>query len=167
MPERSARFCPQCGVALIERERFGKTRPICPNCNHTVFFDPKVAVVAFVVEADQLLLVKRRNEPGKGSWALPAGFVDPEEHPRSAAERETLEETGLIVHAGRMLELLHRPDEGGLADLVIAYEAHVSGGTLGAADDAEAAAWFRRDALPEISMATTLLLVRRWLDGTL
>ncbi len=96
MSERVAHFCPVCGTALEIRERFGKLRPVCPQCGHTVFFEPKVAVVSFVTRGDQLLLVKRTNDPGRGKWALPAGFVEADEDPRAAAERETLEEDDLI-----------------------------------------------------------------------
>ncbi len=164
---QTVRFCPRCGAALEQRQSFGKLRPVCPKCGHTVFFDPKVAVVAFVTDEDRLLLVKRIHDPGKGGWALPAGFVDADEDPRLAAARETLEETGLVVQVGRLLDLLHRPDEDGLADIVIAYEARACGGTLCAADDAADAAWFPRDHLPELALVTTRLLAQRWLDGEL
>ena len=167
MSERSAHFCPICGSPLEMRQRHGRLRPVCVNCGHTVFFEPKVAVVVFVTDADHLLLVKRTIDPAKGMWALPAGFIDADEHPRAAAERETLEETGLTVSAGRLLDLLHRPDPDGYADIVIAYEAHVTGGALRAADDAADAAWFARNHLPEIALVTTHLLVQRWLEGQL
>lgn len=164
---RSANYCPQCGTALETRERFGRPRPVCPSCDHTVFFDPKVAVVAFVTDGDRLLMVKRRNDPGKGMWSLPAGFVEMDEDPLIAAERETREETGLIVKAERLILLMHRPDADGLADIVIAYRAQVTGGTLAAADDAEDAGWFPRDTLPQIALASTKTLVQMWLAGEL
>jgi ADP-ribose pyrophosphatase YjhB (NUDIX family) len=165
--ERVAHFCAVCGTALETRERFGKLRPVCPNCGHTVFFEPKVAVVSFVTQGEHLLLVKRTNDPGRGKWALPAGFVEADEDPRAAAERETLEETGMVVRVVRLLDLLHRPDVDGAADIVVAYQAECSGGVLCAADDAEDAAWFARDALPEVALTTTQLLVRRWLENRL
>ncbi len=140
---------------------------MCPNCGHTVFFDPKVAVVIFVTDGDRLLLIKRQNDPAKGRWALPAGFIDDDEAPQLAAIRETQEETGLTIALDRLLDLLHRPDADGLADIVIAYQAHVVGGVLAAADDADDAAWFARDALPELALVTTELLVGRWLAGDL
>ena len=45
----------------------------------------------------EVLLVKRasKNDPGEGEWALPGGFIDPEEEPYEAAQRELTEETGL------------------------------------------------------------------------
>lgn len=167
MSQRVAHFCPMCGAPLVESERFGRLRPVCSACGHTVFFDPKVAVVVFVTDGDCVLLVRRSADPGKGLWALPAGFVDADEDPRAAAVREALEETGLIVEVDRLLGLLHRPDAYGLADIVIAYAARATGGVLQAGDDAEAVAWFSRDHLPVMALATTHLLIHRWLAGKL
>jgi ADP-ribose pyrophosphatase YjhB (NUDIX family) len=166
MSERKANFCPRCGTQLVEQQRAGKLRPICPNCDHTVYFDPKVAVVAFVTRGEEVLLVKRALEPGKGKWALPAGFVDADEDPRRAVERETLEETGLVVITEHLLDVLHRPDADGLADIVIAYSVCVTGGTLQASDDAEETRWFSRHSLPEIALTTTSLLVQPWIKGS-
>ncbi|MDX2162809.1 MAG: NUDIX domain-containing protein [bacterium] len=172
MIARTAPFCPQCGAPTEAREKFGRSRPVCTRCGETVFFDPKVAVVAFVVRpalmgGDELLMIERANDPGKGRWSLPAGFVDPDEAPAAAAERETLEETGLVVQAGRLITVLHRPDPDGLADLVLVYAALWTGGNLCAGDDAAAVGWFGRDALPEIALASTHLLVTRWRSGDL
>ena len=163
MPERSAKFCPECGAALEWQERYGRLRPVCATCQHTVFFDPKVAVVAFVLYENSVLLVKRAYDPGKGLWALPAGFVDHDEDPRLAAAREAEEETGLQVEIDALMDVLHRPDADGLADIVIAYSGHVTGGTLRADDDAEDVGWFARDALPPLGLVTTQRLIESWL----
>ncbi|MFN8527877.1 MAG: NUDIX domain-containing protein [Anaerolineae bacterium] len=168
MIERTSPYCPQCGAPTELHDRFGRMRPVCTRCGSTVFFDPKVAVVAFVLRPGdsgpdgELLMIKRVNEPGKGKWSLPAGFVEPDESPVTAVERETLEETGLIVRAGALLDVLHRPDPDGLADLVLVYAAELCGGELCADDDAEAVGWFGRLALPEIALASTRMLVERW-----
>jgi len=165
MIERKANFCPLCGTALEQRERYGKVRPVCPNCNHTVFFDPKVAVVAFILNGDKVLLVKRAVDPMKGAWAFPAGFMEYDEDPRETARREVLEETGLEVQIDRLIDVFHTPDDGGAANIVIAYGATVVGGTLLAADDAEVVEWFSKENLPELAFMPSQQLAARWVAG--
>ena len=46
---------------------------------------------------DEILLIQRAYGKEKGKWSLPGGFVDRGESSRRAAQRETKEETGLIV----------------------------------------------------------------------
>lgn len=161
------KFCPQCGGPLVWRERFGRPRPVCAQCDHTVFFDPKVAVVGLITQGESVLLVRRLNDPGRGKWALPAGFVDADEDPAQALCREVAEETGLRVTLGGLIGVYHRPDLDGMADLVIAYSATVTGGVLAAGDDAGAAEWFSGaalDTLP-IALATTERLLAWWREG--
>ncbi len=160
---RVAHFCPVCGAPTRLIERFGRQRPVCTACDTTVFFEPKVAVVVLITQSERVLLVQRAHDPAKGSWALPAGFVDLDEAPADAAQREVAEETGLEVEITALLDVLHRPDPNGLADIVIAYRAHVTGGELRAGDDAADAAWFPKTALPPLGFRTSQLLLARWL----
>jgi len=62
-------------------------------------FSVTVDVVALTIRSDTLcaLVVRRSEEPHRGRWALPGGFVDVEEDLAPAAERELLEETGVRV----------------------------------------------------------------------
>lgn len=158
------RFCPQCGAPLTMRERFGRPRPVCTVCDGTVFIDPKVAVAVLITRGEEVLLVQRANDPGRGKWALPAGFIDPDEDPRAAAVREAAEETGLEIEITGLIGLFHRPDKDGLADLVIAYSALPVGGSLQAGDDASAARWIHAAALDDLptALATTGRLLVWW-----
>lgn len=160
--ERVANFCPICGSPTEMQERFGVPRPICSACGHIVFFAPAVAVLALITLGDEVLLVQRANDPKKGLWVTPAGFMEWDEDPAEAARREVLEETGLEVHIDRLLDVFHTPSDGGLADVVIAYEASIVGGTLQAADDAQDAMWFTRNNLPELAFLPTQRILARW-----
>jgi 8-oxo-dGTP diphosphatase len=61
---------------------------------------PMVSVdaVVFALSCNKakVLLINRGNEPFKGQWALPGGFVDIDEELEDAVVRELEEETGLV-----------------------------------------------------------------------
>ena len=164
---RVARFCPACGHPLALQQRLGAIRPVCDACDHVVFFDPKVAVAAWIRQDIRLLLVRRKGDPLAGFWAMPAGFMEYDEHPEDALRREVLEETGLQVRVEQLLHLFHTPADGGLANIVLVYETSICGGDLLAGDDADAVAWFRRNQLPPLAFLPTQALVRRWQAGEL
>lgn len=157
--------CPLCGTALQTVYRTGEMRPVCPNCDHTVYYDPKVAVVMLVVREKSVLLVKRGVDPEKGKWALPAGFVNAGEAPADAAVRETLEEAHITLLGLQLLDVFANPGDG-TADIIIAYGGVAAAGDRAEADDdALAAAFFPRDALPPTAFKTTEWLLGRWLRG--
>lgn len=98
--------------------------------------------------------MRRANEPWKGWWSLPGGVVETGELLRDAVRREMREETGLEVEPLEVVEIFEsiRPDAHGAIAfhyVVIDYLCRVISGSLAAADDASAAQWFRRDALPD------------------
>ena len=153
--ESQIKFCPRCGTAVKREERFGKVRPVCPHCEYVHFEDPKVAAAVLIEQDDRVLLVRRVNEPYRGLWTLPAGFIDAGEDPARAAERECLEETGLSVRVKRVLDVVPGKEHERGADFIIAYLAEVISGTLVANDDADAVDWFIRDNLPPLAFSAT------------
>ncbi len=165
--QRIASYCPVCGASTGLQTRFGIPRPVCSACGYVVVFSPAVAVLALITDQDRVLLVQRANDPKKGLWVTPAGFMEWDEDPAEAARREVLEETGLTVRIDRLLDVFHTPDDGGHADIVIAYKATITAGTLQAADDAQAAAWFTRTDLPELAFLPTQRILERWVSGEL
>jgi 8-oxo-dGTP diphosphatase len=142
-------------------ERFGRQREICPNCGWIHFADPKVAAAILLEENGRVLLVRRVNEPFRGMWTLPAGFVDADEDPARAAERECLEETGLTVRATHVIDVIAGREHPRGADFVIVYQGEVVSGDLQPADDADQAEWFARDELPSLAFRATEVMLRQ------
>ena len=155
MSERVIRFCPYCGVPVERRFLHGAERAACPQCGWIHFEDPKVAVGVLVEQEGKVLLVQRHGDPARGLWSFPAGFMDAYENPERAAERECLEETGLVVRVTRLLRLASGRDHPHGADIVLVYAAEVTAGKLAAGDDADAAGFFARDALPPLAFHAT------------
>ncbi|MFZ5692900.1 MAG: NUDIX domain-containing protein [Pseudomonadota bacterium] len=107
---------------------------------------PSVTVDCVVFDdRDRLLLIRRRNPPFAGQFALPGGFVDPGETTEDAARRELLEETGLEARDLRLVGVYSKPgrDPRGWT-ISIAYLIEVNDYEPVAGDDA-ADAGFRAD----------------------
>jgi 8-oxo-dGTP diphosphatase len=149
------KFCPRCGAEVTHEDKFGMVRPVCPQCGWIYFIDPKVAAAVLVEQGGRVLLVRRVNEPFRGLWTLPAGFVNGSEDPAKAAERECLEETGLSVRVTRVLDVIAGREHERGADFIIVYHAEVISGELVPADDADAVEWFARDELPPLAFMAT------------
>ena len=157
------RYCLRCGTLLEHRLRFGKERPVCPACEWIFFADPKVAAAVLVVEEHQVLLVRRANDPLRGLWTLPAGFVDAGEDPAQAAARECLEETGLQVKVTGLLDVIYGLEHPRGAHIVIVYQAEVQAGALHPADDVDQVGFHRLDSLPPLAFRTTRQILDRFL----
>ena len=155
MAHTEFKFCPRCGSAVQSEEKFGMIRPVCPQCGWIHFIDPKVAAAVLVEQDGRVLLVRRMNEPFRGLWTLPAGFVNGGEDPAEAAARECLEETGLSVSVTRVFDIVAGREHPRGADFVIVYQAELLSGELRPADDADAAEWFPLSALPPLAFRAT------------
>lgn len=113
---------------------------------------PMVAVGAVVIEQGRVLLVKRGREPMKGKWSLPGGKLELGELLADGVAREVQEETGLIVEATELIELIDRvyKENGPEGErvkfhyVIADYLCRVVGGTLKAASDADAVRWAER-----------------------
>jgi ADP-ribose pyrophosphatase YjhB (NUDIX family) len=167
---RSELFCAWCGSPLVDREIEGRMRRACSRCSHVVYAHPTIGAVAAVVREGTVLLVRRRVDPFRGHWTLPAGYLEIEEEPWEAARRETREETGIEIEHVELLDVLVNHDDHRRRGVVVAYLARPVGGELRAGDDAEEARFFELARLPEeLGFANNrrLLneLVRRGLGG--
>ena len=104
-------------------------------------------------QAGRLLVVQRRNEPGRGLWSVPGGRVEPGEDDAAALVREMREETGLEVTPGVLVGRVRRGPFA-IAD----YRCAVVGGTLAAGDDALDARFVDRAALAALPLVDGLLV---------
>ena len=121
-------------------------------------------VVAFTMRADDLavLLIRRKDEPFKGCWALPGGFVNENESLERAAARELHEETGLVVSPARLEMLGAFGDPGrdprGHTVTVAFVTFRATETSINAGDDAIEAQWHPLRALDlgEVSEARSM-----------
>jgi ADP-ribose pyrophosphatase YjhB (NUDIX family) len=148
-------FCPRCGSPLQKKEYFGRLRPACPECQWVYFADPKVAVAVLILQQDRVLLARRVNDPFRGDWTLPGGFVDAGEDPARAAERECLEETGLTVQVTRLVDVIAGQEHPRGAHILIVYQGNLISGNLQAGDDADGVAFYKLDQLPRLAFQST------------
>ena len=104
-------------------------------------------------ENGRLLLVRRAHDPGRGTWSLPGGRIEPGESAAAAAGREVREETGLVVQVGELLQTV---------DLRGGYRVHdfaatVVGGELQAGDDASDVRWCTPAEIDLLELSAGLL----------
>lgn len=110
--------------------------------------------VVFTKEKEpKVLLIQRGNEPYKGCWAFPGGFMNMEETAEECAVRELKEETGLTVNQIQQIGAYSKVDRDPRGRTVsIAYLAIVDAPTaVSGMDDAAKAAWFPLASLPDLA----------------
>ena len=111
-------------------------------------------VVLFAEKEGQMyvLLIQRGNDPYKGYWAFPGGFLNMDETVARCAERELEEETGIVLTGMQLVGIysdVERDPRGRV--ITAAYAAMTTMPKATAADDAAAAKWWPLDALPKLA----------------
>ena len=130
---------------------------------------PRPAVGAVVFKNDAVLLVRRGNSPSRGSWAIPGGSVRLGETLQAAAEREMLEETGVVIRAREpvfVFDTIQRDDAGRVKYhyVIVDLAADYISGEPKAGDDAVDARWITALDLAtlEVNPLTRRLLADRF-----
>ncbi len=107
----------------------------------------------------QVLLIRRGQEPLKGEWSLPGGALELGETLEQAIRREVLEETGLVVDVldtVKAFDRISRDDAGRVRYhyVLVDYLCRVAGGSLACATDAVEARWANADELHGLAPLT-------------
>ncbi len=104
-------FCPHCGNLLQQSLIDHKPRSTCSDCSYVNWGDFSLAVGGVLWHNGKVLLVQRGNNPGKGTWTIPGGYVDLGESIGEAVIREIQEETGIKAEPLSIIALRDRPGE--------------------------------------------------------
>jgi mutator protein MutT len=121
---------------------------------------PVVGVGAVMIRRGEILLEKRKSEPGKGKWSVPGGLVELGELAEETVVREVKEETGLDVEKPQLIDVVDNviADENGKIEyhfVIVDYFVRLNGGKLKAADDAEKLRWVSLDEVEKYDLTKT------------
>jgi ADP-ribose pyrophosphatase len=127
---------------------------------------PRVGVGALVIHEGKVLLVKRGAQPSKGLWSVPGGSLNLGETLAACAERETFEETGVVIRSEKpiyVFDYQERDNEERLRYhyvIIDIYSHYVSGKPVGG-DDAAEARWVSKEEIPLLPMGEGALKLLR------
>src|ERR1017187_3400941 len=144
------KYCPHCGRHLTDDSAHGVKLRYCSACKQHFFNNPAPGVAVLAVKDGKILLVKRKLDPMKGTWAMPGGFMDQHETIVQAGLRELKEETGLKAKRGSFFDIATLETLKLGTVLVIAIKAEGTTGVVRAGDDALEAKYFDIKKLPFI-----------------
>lgn len=112
-----------------------------------------ITVDAIIERDDKILLIKRKNEPFKGQWALPGGFVEYGESAEDAIIREVKEEANLDISIKTLLGVYSQPGRDPRGHVIsICYVASGKGEEKGGTDASDAA-FFSVEEIKSLKLA--------------
>jgi ADP-ribose pyrophosphatase YjhB (NUDIX family) len=165
-PVDAFRSCPLCKTDLQPAEIGDRIRQTCPACGYIHFINPFPTVSVTILKDGQVLLGKRRGEPGQGKWAMPSGYIEQDEDFLTAAVREAKEETGLDIVLRGILNVESAFIPPDYYFLTVHLLAEVVGGELSANDDLAELGWYPlAGPLPELAFAPDADVIRACAAG--
>ena len=127
---------------------------------------PIVGVGAIIIHGDRALLVRRNTEPLRGEWSVPGGVLELGEKLRDGAAREALEETGLHVEVGEVLDVFDSifPDTDGRTQyhyVLIDFLCRPLAGEAAPGSDVSEVQWITAADLDRLSLRDSIAQVIR------
>jgi ADP-ribose pyrophosphatase YjhB (NUDIX family) len=127
---------------------------------------PIIGVGAVIVRGDRALLVRRSTEPLKDEWSVPGGVLELGEKLRVGTAREALEETGLTVEVGDVLDVFDSifPDSDGRTQyhfVLIDFLCRPIAGEAAAGSDVSDVRWVTESDLADFNLRDSIAEVVR------
>ena len=127
---------------------------------------PIIGVGAVIIDSGRALLVRRNTEPLKGEWSVPGGVLELGEKLRDGAAREALEETGLHVEVGEVLDVFDSifPDTDGRTQyhyVLIDFLCRPLAGEAAPGSDVSEVQWITPADLDHLSLRPSIAQVIR------
>ncbi len=127
---------------------------------------PIIGVGGVIVHRDRVLLVRRATEPLKGEWSIPGGMLELGEKLRDGVRREVLEETGVHVEPGDVLDVFDNifQDQQGRTQyhyVLIDYLCRFISGEAKAGSDVSAVRWVQEQELAAMGLRDSIERVVR------
>ncbi len=110
-----------------------------------------LTVDAVIIRNGKILLIRRKNDPFQGCFALPGGYVEKDEDAKGAVIREVEEETGLVVRPLRMSGVYDSPGRDKRGNVSIAFLCEIVRGEPRPGHDSSGVEFFRTDSLPGLA----------------
>jgi ADP-ribose pyrophosphatase YjhB (NUDIX family) len=151
-------YCSNCGTPLETRLIDGTARKACPACPFVHWGTYSIGVGALLVHDGRMLLVRRAQDPGKGYWTNPGGYIEQHEPIQRSIEREVLEETGIVARAAGIAAVRDLPRDN--HNVYIAFHMDfVEGEPRADGVETDAAGFYSLDEMREMNVAP----FTRWL----
>ena len=158
-------FCSNCGKENAHGYIEGNIRYHCLSCKTIHYENPKPTATLICPQKDNILLVKRAFEPGKGLWGLPGGFIELNETPDQGALRELREETNLNGKVNHLLGYTCHFNTVFGDILLMAFLVEIDDfSNMIAGDDADDVKLFPISQIPKLAFSSHQKIIEIYLD---
>ncbi len=134
------------------RDVDGTLRRACTKCSFVHWGNYSIGVGALVVHEDKMLLVRRAQEPGKGYWTNPGGYIEQMEPIEETIVREVMEECKVTAKVSGIVALRDQPRS--IHNLYVAFSMdYVGGEPTPDGIEVDAAGFYSLDEMESMNVA--------------